>query len=221
MADKRGEASGSGVRNKFILRRAVDKRINQIKAKAFISEREVYDLIRSFFKKYLQVDYEFTREELIKELRVIYLLPGLQEKVKHLFDHIARIEHTSKAFSRDELETVLDEFKVVVDELVGSHYEKEKSAFKKFKDKIHHMFSRKHHKLLEMDESVLSGTERVIVKMNMLLDNAKRWSDKDVGRAKETYKELIDLYDSLDQARKEAYYKPMQELFNMIKSKGG
>ena len=219
MEEKRGEDTGSGAVNKLILKKAVSKRIKQIQAKAFISEREIYELVRNFFKKYLGVDYEFTREELIKELRKVYISPELQEKVKHLFDHISEIEHSSKAFSKEELEKIIAEFRELVDALIVSHYQKEKSFFKKLRDSLHKHVSRKHHTLLDSDDSVLSNTERIIVKMNMLLDNSKRWADKDIEKAKSAYKELIELYNSLEEGRKEAYYKPVQELYSIIKSK--
>lgn len=219
MAEKRGEKPSSSNVNKLVLKKAVSKRIKQIQAKAFISEREVYDLVRSFFKKYLDIDYEFTREEILKELRKVYIPPDLQDRVKELFEHISEIEHTSKAFSREELEKILAEFKDLVNLLIVSHYQKEKSFFKKLRDSLHKHFSKEHEKILEVDESVFSQTERIIVKMNMLLDNAQRWADKDVEKSKKAYKELIELYNSLDDDRKEAYYKPVQELFHMIKGR--
>ncbi len=219
MAGKRGENTDSSTINKLILKKAVHKRMKQILNKAFISEREVYDLVRSFFKKYLGIDYEFTREELMRELRRVYISPELQERVRHLFDNISEIEHTSKAFQREELEKIINEFESIINDLIVSHYEKEKSFLKKLRDSIHKIFSRKHKTLLDIDDSVLSENERVIVKMNMLLDNAKRLTDKDMVRAKEAYKELINLYDSLDDTRKKAYFKPVQELYNMIKTK--
>ena len=129
------------------------------------------------------------------------------------------MEHSSKNFTREELERILSEFKGVVDRLIVSHYQIEKNFFKKLKDSIHKMFSREHHKMLEADETALSENERIIVKMNMLLDNAKRWSDDDIVKAKEAYKELIEFYDSLDEARKKAYFGPVNELYQMIRSK--
>ncbi|MBW2991062.1 hypothetical protein KY348_05160 [Candidatus Woesearchaeota archaeon] len=221
MAEKRGDDAGSSTSNKLILKKAVHKRIKQIESKAFVSEREIYDLIRGFFKKYLGVDYEFTHEELIKELRKVYLSREVQEKVNDLFHKISEIEHTSKAFPREHLEQILAEFKVLVDELIVSHYEKEKAFFRKIRDSLHKLFSRKHHKMLEVDESILSEHERIIVKMNMLLDNSKRLIDRNLEESKKIYQELTDLYNSLDESRKQAYFKPVQELYNMIRSKGG
>ncbi|RLG29933.1 hypothetical protein DRN98_07870 [Methanosarcinales archaeon] len=219
MAEKRGGVIGCGIENKLIIKKAVSKKISQILEKAFISEREVYDLVRSFFKKYLGIDYEFTREELLDELRRVYIPAELQSRVESLFNDISKIEHTSKAFPREELERILVEFEGVVDDLIVSHYEKEKSFWKKLKDKVHHFFSQKHKGMLDIDESVLSENERVIVKMNMLLDNSKRLLNKDLGKAKEAYQELLELYNSLSEDRKKAYYKPVQELYNMIKTK--
>ncbi len=217
MAGKRGEQSSPDVNNKLILKKAVHKRIEQIEAKAFISEREVYEFIRSFFKKYLGIDYEFTREELVKELKKVYLTPEIQKRVNDLFIKISEMEHSSHAFNKDELQGFLLDFKALVDDLIGSHYQKEKSFFRKFGDSVHRFFSRKHKKLLEIDESVLSGEERQVVRMNMLLDNAKRWCGSDLEKSKKAYSELLRIYNSLEPGRKNAYYKPVQELYNMIK----
>ncbi len=83
------------------------------------------------------------------------------------------------------------------------------------------LYRRKHKKLLEVDESVLSENERMIVKMNMLLDNTKRWCDSDLEKAMQSYTELMSLYDSLNNERKKAYYKPVHELYTMLRAKAG
>jgi hypothetical protein len=219
MAEKKGGEETSSIANKLILKKAAYKKIEHILSKAFISEREVYDLIRSFFKKHLNIDYEFTHEELMNELKKIYLSPELQEKVKSLFQEISEIEHTSKAFTREELEKILKDFREVVDSLIVSHYQQHSPFFRKLRDNIHKFFSGKHKKLLEPDESVLTEHERIIVKMNMLLDNAKRLSDSDVGKAKECYGELLSLYNTLDEQRKKVYFGAVQELYNIINNK--
>ena len=219
MVEKRGEEASSSSINKFILKKAVHKRISQIEAKAFISEREIYDFIRSFFKKYLEIDYEFTKEELVKELRRVYISPELQKRVIQLFHDVSTMEHSSRTFSRQELEHILSEFKKLVDELIVSHYQNEKSFFKKLGHSFSRIFSRKHNTMLDSDEKILSENERVIVKMNMLLDNAKRWSNSDVGKAKEAYTELMEIYDTLSESRKKAYFPPVNELYQMIRIK--
>ncbi len=214
--EKRGEDASSNTQNKLILKKAANKKINHLRSKAYISEKEVYDLVRSFFKKHLTIDYEFTHEELMNELKKIYLSPDLQEKVRNLFEDISKIEHTSKSFTREELEEILKDFEGVVEGLIVSHYQQDKSFFKKIKDWLHKTFSRKHKKLLDTDETVLVENERTMVKMNMLLDNAKRWSEIDLGKAKEAYQELMEIYNTLDMKKKKAYYEPVQALYRII-----
>jgi hypothetical protein len=216
---KRGDDASSNTQNKLILKKAANKKIEHLRSKAYISEKEVYDLVRSFFKKHLTIDYEFTHEELMNELKKVYLSPDLQEKVKDLFEDVSKIEHTSKTFTREELEEILKDFEQVVDGLIVSHYQQDKSFFKKIKDSIHKFFSRKHKKILESGDEVLSEDERSVVKMNMLLDNSKRWSELDLEKAKEAYQELIDLYNSLDVKKKKAYYEPVQALYHIINNK--
>jgi hypothetical protein len=218
---KRGEdaSSSSAIQNKLILKKAASKKIEHLKSKAYISEKEVYDLVRSFFKKHLTIDYEFTHEELMNELKKIYLSPDLQEKVRDLFEDISKIEHTSKSFTREELESILNDFQGVVDGLIISHYQQKKSFFRKLRDSFAKSFSRKHKKLLAPDEEVLSENERSVVKMNMLLDNARRLSELDLEKAKQTYQELMELYNTLDMAKKKAYYEPVQALYQIIQNK--
>ncbi|MBU1198597.1 MAG: hypothetical protein KKF46_00125 [Nanoarchaeota archaeon] len=220
MVEKRGEDASSNKINKLILKRAAHKRTDQILKKAFISEKEVYELIRSFFKKYLEVDYEFTHQEMLSELKRVYLTPELQKKVDGLFKKISAVEHDSASLERKELEKLLVDFKQIVEELIVTHYQQDSSFLKKLKDSIHKLFSREHTKLLELDNSVLSENERTIVKMNMLLDNSKRWANTDISKAKKAYKELISLYDSLDDGKKKVFFGPVNELYQIIQNKG-
>jgi len=216
---KRGEDASSSTQNKLILKKAANRKIEHLRSKAYISDKEVYDLVRSFFKKHLIIDYEFTHEELMNELKKVYLSPELQEKVRSLFDDISKIEHTSKDFTREELEEILKDFEGVVDGLIVSHYQRDKSFFRRIKDWIHKTFSRKHKKLLDTDVTALDENQRNMVKMNMLLDNAKRWSEIDLGKAKGAYQELMEIYNALDIKKKKAYYEPVQALYNIISSK--
>jgi len=216
MVEKRGEPESS-IENKLVLKKAVDTKIKQVNAKAFISEKEVYDLVRSFFKRYLDIDYEFTCDELVKELRRVYLSPELQTKIKVLLDRVSEIEHLSREFSKQELQQMLSDFKELVDMMIVSHYEKH-SFFKRLRDWLAKPFSRQHKEVFD-DAAMLSENERLIVKMNMLLDNAKRISDTDLAKAKDIYKELIQIYDSLDPDRKLRYYKPVNELYSLLKNK--
>lgn len=221
MVEKRGEQTNPSPNpvNKLILKKAAHRRAEQIRSKAFISPKEVYDLVRSFFKKHLEIDYEFTHDELMKELRKVYLSPDLQEKVNNLFRKVSEIEHTNKNFTREELEALLLEFKEIVDAMIVSHYEQEKSLFKKLKHSIHNLFSKKHKTMLQPDDSILSEHERTIVKMNMLLDNAKRMLDTNLEKSKKDYQELLSIYETLDDVKKKAYFPPINELYHMIKAR--
>ena len=216
MVEKRGEADASIV-NKLVLKKAVDHRIATITAKAFISEREVYELVRGFFKKYLGIDYEFTSEELVYELKKVYVAPEFQERIRLLLDRISEMEHLSRAFEKEELQSVLADFKSLVDGLIGAHYEN-KGFFRKLGDSF--KGSAQDHRKMLNEATMLNENERIIVKMNMLLDNSRRWANKDVAAAKQAYDELLHLYNALDDERKTAYFKPINELYSILRNKG-
>jgi hypothetical protein len=215
MDKKRGEEQSNLV-NKLVLKRAVEHKIKIISEKAFISEREVYDLIRGFFKKFINIDYEFTAEELIHELKKIYIPQENQEMVKTIMQSVSEMEHVSKAFSKEELTLLLANFKKLVEALIISHYEKH-GLFGRFRDSL--QGSTINSKKVLDDSSLLNENERIIVKMNVLLDNSRRWAEKDSASAKKAYQELLALYNSLDDEKKEAYFKPMHELYSILTSK--
>jgi hypothetical protein len=215
MAEKRGELDPNIV-NKLVLKKAVEHKIRMISDKAFISEREVYDLIRGFFKKYINIDYEFTADELIKELKKIYIPPQNQEQVVRIMKTVSEMEHVSRSFSKEELTRLLEDFRVLVESLIVSHYEKH-GLFGKVRDAIGG--SVKDHKNVLDDASLLNENERVLVKMNVLLDNSRRWSESDLDSAKSAYKELITLYSSLDDEKKAIFFKPLQELYALLTAK--
>jgi hypothetical protein len=217
MVEKRG-GEELALANKLLLKRAVEHKINVISEKAFISEKEVYELIRGFFKKYINIDYEFTSEELLKEMKKIYLPNALQEKVKSILERISEIEHVSRTFTKPELIAILNDFKTVVDEIIVVHYDS-KGFAKKLGDALHLGFSKKHETVLD-EATLLNENERIVVKMNVLLDNARRLAEKDSSEAKKSYLELMNLYNSLDDQKKMAYYKPVSELYALLKNKG-
>jgi len=214
MAEKRG-----GEVNRLILKKAVSKRVDQIKKRSFISEKEVYDVIRSFFKKFLQIEYEFTKNELIRELKKIYITKELQERIENLYSNISEVEHISRAFSRDELIKVLDEFRVVVEALIIAHYQQERNFLQNIGDHIHRAFSKEHNSVLQNESEALGEDQQTAIRMNMLLDDIKRWSDTDLKKCKVAYQELMKLYGTLSEEKKSAFYGPIQELYNIIRMK--
>jgi hypothetical protein len=218
MVEKRGEKE-SNVVNKFILKKAVEHKIKMISEKAFVSEREVYDLVRGFFKKYINIDYEFTADELMKELKKIYIPLELQERVAIILTKVSEMEHLSRPFTKEELILLLQDFQSLVNDLITTHYEK-KSFFHKLGDGVNGSVSGKHKELLD-DTAPLSENEHSIVKMNILLDNARRWADKDLESAKKAYQDLLVIYNTLEDDKKKSYYQPINELFAILRNKGG
>ncbi len=215
MVEKRGEKESELV-NKLILRNAVSHQVKVLSSKAFITEREVYDLVRGFFKKYINIDYEFTSDELIHELKKIYLPLQLQDQLSKILSQISEIEHLTRSFSRQELVSLLASFESLVVALIANHYEKQ-TLTTKLKHLFHKSVSTEHKDLFEKGAVT---DESSIVKMNILLDNARRWSKNDMDSAKKAYKELMELYNTLDDDKKKAYFGPVNELYGILKSGG-
>ena len=141
MENKRGEQLNPSSTNKFLLKQNTYKNINQILSLEIIPEKEVYNLIRNFFKSYLDLDYEFTNEELQKELKQVYFSHELKQDTSSLFNSLSQIEYFSKPLSQITLKNLLLNFKDIIDEIVTVHYEKQASFMTKIQHSLHTFLS--------------------------------------------------------------------------------
>jgi len=150
--------------NKFLLKQNTYRDIKQILDSVKIQEKEAYNLIRNFFKLYLDLNYEFTNEELKEELKKVYFSHELKEDTSLLFDSLSKIEYFSEPLSQPKLRKLLINFKKVIDEIVTVHYEKESSFIKKFQDSLQGFL---HHHLVNQ----IKINKKSSKKSNLLTNN--------------------------------------------------
>lgn len=136
MKTKRGEPLNSSSMNKVLLKQSYIKKLNIILTEESIIEKETYNLIRNFFKEYLNLDYEFTNEEMKKELKQVYFSMNLKERISTLFDTLSKIEYLSQPLSQSQLKNLLINFKSIIDDLVVVHYQEELSFIKKMQHSL-------------------------------------------------------------------------------------
>ncbi len=135
MAEKRGE---EGVSEKLLLKKAVKKRVEYLLKKPSVRVEEAYNLVKSFFKAYTGRDYEFTREELLKELDKVYLEPGLKKSLSEVIEKLGVVEFAPVSYSTEEVKTLLSSFARDVELLIHANTLK-----KSFWDKVFEYFKEK------------------------------------------------------------------------------
>ena len=59
--------------SKIVLRKNTMRDINYLLSKNWFTEQDVYSLVKSFLKGYLNINYEFTKDELLEEMKNVYV----------------------------------------------------------------------------------------------------------------------------------------------------
>ena len=154
MVKKKGENFSSNNINKLILKKNTYESINKILSNTKIIEKEVYTLIRNFFKEYFELNYEFTNHEIKRELKKFYLSNELKEDIKNLFDRLSQLEYLGNILTQQELKNLILDFKSIINKIITVHYKKETSFMKKLVDSIHHIFSH--------SKNIHSGIKKVV-----------------------------------------------------------
>lgn len=103
---------------KLDLHRSMHYKILHAKTRARITDKDVYRLSKEFFSQLLGLEYEFTHEELIEELRKTYMEKKDLEQTVNFIKRMGKMEFTSNEFSDEELKAMLDELHEILDHLV-------------------------------------------------------------------------------------------------------
>jgi hypothetical protein len=209
-------------KNKNDLIKSTISKIKHIILKDEISEMEVYLIVKNFFKEYLELNFEFTHEELIDELEKNYIEPKLKTKIVFLIKTIGVIEYSDTKFTFEKLKNMLfcfeetllyllkdennnNKHKYNFFELLKSKKEEkdiEKEIFKKNKNCFESFEE-------EMNYSKLSFEEKI----NFVEELAK----KNIENAREKYNQLVLDYERLDSKTQKNIYLNFLELYEIIK----
>jgi hypothetical protein len=94
------------------------KRIRYLHSKRVIKEQEVYNLVRDFFKEFLDIDYEFTEAELQEELKKVFIEEHVRKDVDALLKEIFAIQYDENPLAEDKLRSLLASFRRIVFALI-------------------------------------------------------------------------------------------------------
>ncbi len=202
---------------------ATHQKINFASKKNSLSEKEVYLIAKEFFKDLLELNYEFTHDELIEELRKTYLDKDSFAKLENFILLIGQMEYSKKQFSQEELKVMLEEMKDIVDHLIQHHQRK-----RSFMEKLLLAVSPKHKgdedyetsSLEKLEEEIVAEEEIVdeelIESLRKLINEALKQKEPD--KAKAIYLEVKKMYEVLGNAEKKHIYPELLEAAEKIKS---
>lgn len=122
---------------KALLRKLIFTKLMGIRREKFEPKTiDKFSLVfRVFLLRYLNLNYEFTLDELVKELNKIKISTELKDRITALSTLLVEIEYEDKKISKEEFKSLLSEAERIVN-LATGQVEKEKKIEKK-EEKAH------------------------------------------------------------------------------------
>ncbi len=196
------------------LKTEITRKISFLKHKAVLDYREVYQLIREFFKGYLDQDYEFTITELREQMKKTYIPITAREGIEKLLLQIEEMEYTNSQYSRESLEKILNEFQEVVNTLVKVMM-REKTVWEKIKSFI---IKEEEEVIIISDLPVIENDTATGTHIRILLERLYLFlSKRKMIAAKKQYLELLDYYEDAPQDIRKEFYPLINEAYEKLK----
>ncbi|MBI4439943.1 hypothetical protein HY638_03135 [Candidatus Woesearchaeota archaeon] len=102
---------------KELLRRRAIAKLRKINLGTLKGEKELYNLIRSFFQEFFSMKYEFTYEELQADLKKFRIEEPTRVKLLGHLEGLKEKRFGHEKVSKAELREIRDEFKTILQEL--------------------------------------------------------------------------------------------------------
>ncbi|MBU1202260.1 MAG: hypothetical protein KKA51_07180 [Nanoarchaeota archaeon] len=223
--------------SKLVLRKSTLRDINYLLSKSWVTEQEVYNLVKNFLKGYLNINYEFTKDELFEELKNVYLPYTIRADFFKFIDLVFMFEYSNVKYSDKELKILIEEFKNYLDYLIVPNFvEKSMTGtffFKSIRGKLTNYLKsilksqgRKEKSVLKDTKkqeskptnlSVLDPVYESHIDINTLLEKIySSINNGDFDSAKILYKQAMDKYQLLSPDEKAKYYENLSSVYNSL-----
>ena len=193
------------------LRRDTERKIDFLQRKSVIEYRDVYSVIKEFFKEFLERRYEFTINELRAELKKVYISNVTRQMISSVLERLEASEYATVHFTKEDLRKLLDDFKQIVDQLVRVH-SSSKSLFERIRA---FLFKEPDAQTIIAELPVIEVADAYHVRIYTLIEKCYIALDAhNLHRAKAAYEALLSEYDLLDEDLKEQYYEIIQQTYH-------
>jgi hypothetical protein len=185
------------------LRRTTLRKADFLLKKSTIEYRDVYMLVRDFFKEFLEKRYEFTIKELHAELKKVYVSHQTRPIVENVLQRLEAAEYATVHYTREDLVHILADFKEAVHQLVRVH-----TSGKSFLERLKSfLFKEPDHHDIIAELPVIEGNDADKVRIYTLIEKCYLALDNhQLYRAKVAYEVLIKEYDKLPADERTQHY---------------
>ena len=151
-------------------------------------------IVREYFKYILNIDYEFTYNELLDELKKKGINPDIESLLIEFFKRATRVEFAGHRIRRRELQSLINEAKEVV------HLTSKEEPKKRLK-------------LIEIPIKI-----KDIDKVFIAITNIEKLLERnDIERAMKLYLRILNAYNKLEERDKDSVYPLLSRLYKELK----
>jgi len=155
-------------------------------------------IVREYFKDILNLQYEFTYDELLKEIKKKGLNPEIESLLVDFFNRATKIEFAGHKLRRRELQSLINEAKEIV------HLTSKEEEDKKLK-------------LIQIPKEI-KDVDKVFIAITNI---EKLLSRNDIKRAMKLYLKTLDAYNDLKEKDKDIIYPVLKRLYKELKLAAG
>ncbi len=213
---ERGEASEPLKLDAIV--RETRRRIDFLRRKPVIDQRDVYRLFKRFFQRFLKKEYEFTIDELRHEVHCIYLQHAVRERIDDLLERLSVMEYSDLVYSREELRAFLDDFEQVILSLAAGS-ERRDSFVRRL---LRWLLPPRPERPVIREFPAPEANDPLLIEFRTLAEEVYAALDRGrVRAAARRYHKLIEKYNALGPSAQHALYHLVHEAYEAIKSHTG
>jgi hypothetical protein len=213
---KRGEAQRADP-NEAVINAARDTRRKAafLLRKPYVEQGEVYTLAKAFFKAYLRKEYEFTAQELQREVHKVYLSTLVRERVEAIIEKLSLLEYTDMRYSQTEVKLLLQELDSLVKMLVTEH-RRQVPRLTRFANWLFRKQPRTPETVIS-DYPSVEPNDPVTLELSMLLEDIYALLERNKAqKAAKIYRRLLAKYQNLGSTGKQQFYHKVNEAYDAI-----
>ncbi len=203
---------------KLKIRKKALKEITSLSRRIKIQEldkqaKEFYDIIRTFFAKLFKIKYQYTYEELQREIERKKIDPRYKKRIERFIKKLTYIEYSNIRITNERLKELINEFKYLVKKLTIVEKPEEKVVSKKLDKLLKKIVDKaKIFKKLELKKP--AEPNKIIKDINLLLKEGKKAiNNTERVRAEEIYKKIDNLYRKLSFRDKDLVYNKIVKVY--------
>ncbi len=155
-------------------------------------------IVREYFKDILNLEYEFTYDELLREIKKKNVNPEIESLLVEFFNRATKIEFAGHKLRRRELQSLINEAKEIV-HLTSKEEEKKKL------------------RLIQIPKEI-KDVDKVFVAITNI---EKLLSRNNVKMAMRLYLKTLDAYNDLEEKDKDIIYPVLKRLYKELKMAAG